>query len=157
MTLSRLIGTKIEKIFFNEDYLKFVTDKGTHVFCVDGDCCSRSMFYDFIGVKKLLMNGRVIETNCVALEPNDIFPYEYELNEYELKDKKSSDNAIQVYGYELVTEDPIFGPVTSVFSFGNYSNRYYGGSLENYSGDPEVLPEIFDDVLETAVDPCQNL
>jgi len=144
MKLNRLIGTKIKRIFFNEDYLKFITDKRTFIFYVDADCCSRSIFYDFIGVKKLLNNGIIIEVNCIDIEPNDI-----SLCEYGLEDKKSADTDIQVYGYELVTEDPIFGPVTSVFSFRNYSNGYYGGSLENYSGDREVQPEIFDDVFET--------
>lgn len=47
-----MIGAKVGKIFFNEDYLKFDTDKGPFVFSVDGDCCSHSYFHDFIGVKK---------------------------------------------------------------------------------------------------------
>jgi len=145
VVLDILVGKKIERIFFNESYLKFQTDSGSFVFYVDGDCCSRSIFYDFIGVKKLLENGRVVSIDSIALDPDDI----RENEDGEMQDKKRSDEAIKVYGYRIVTEDPTFGLLSSVFSFRNYSNGYYGGSLEDNGGDRDVQPEIFDDVFET--------
>lgn len=132
-----LVGKKILRIFMNEEYLKFTTDKGNIVYTVEGDCCSKSVFYDFIGVKKLLNNGPVVSVKEIPLEINND------------EDKKKYQESIQCYGYEIVTNDPEFGEVTSVFSFRNYSNGYYGGSLEEFKNDIEVTPEIFDDILET--------
>lgn len=154
--LQQLVGQKIKQIFFNENYLKFVTDKGNYVFGVDGDCCSSSYFYDFYGVKNLLNNGEVKEVKQVELSPTDIKKGAGEY--YDEEDKKSSDSSIQVYGYQLTTTNNKFGDVTSVFSFRNYSNGYYGGELVaegGYGGkdikdDMVVKPEIFDDVILTA-------
>lgn len=134
--LKMLVGKKIKRIFFNEDYLKFETDDGNIVFTVSGDCCSDSVFYDFYGVKELLKNGKVKEVKQVELTIDDKL------------DKKQYQESIEVYGYQITTEDEEFGDRTSVFSFRNYSNGYYGGTLED-SNDREVLPEIFDDVVET--------
>ncbi|MCK5431426.1 MAG: hypothetical protein KAJ03_01715 [Gammaproteobacteria bacterium] len=142
--LRELIGKRIERIFYNERYLKFVTNDDDHVFTVEGDCCSTSMFYDFVGVKKLLGNGEVISVNEVELHPDDIIK-----GGCGMKDRKDSDEDIEVYGYAIVTKDPMFGEVTSVFSFRNYSNGYYGGWMESCNYDGKVLPEIFDDVVET--------
>lgn len=139
-----LEGKKIQRVFLNEDYLKFVTDQGIVLFTVEGDCCSQSVFYDFYGVKKLLENGKVILAEEVSLTPNDITT-----DGWEEKDKKSYQESIDVYGYSIVTEHPAFGQQTSVFSFRNYSNGYYGGWMEIVDADIEVQPEIFDDVIET--------
>lgn len=142
--LEKLVGSIVQKIYFNEEYLKFETDKGTFIFTVEGDCCSSSMFYDFYGVKKLLKGNPVISTKAIDLDASDVkVDGEYST------DKKSSDESIQVYGYELVTKDSILGEVTSVLSFRNYSNGYYGGWMQEESGDTKVLPEITDDVVET--------
>lgn len=142
-----LVGATIKRIFMNEDFLKFETDKGNIVFGVYGDCCSTSIFYDFLGVKKLF--GKVVTAvDGVDLLPSDIITKEGSYGD-SMTDKKKSDESIQVYGVRLTTEDAEFGPVSSVFSFRNYSNGYYGGSLED-AADQEVSPEIFDDVLETA-------
>ena len=145
-----LIGKKIKRIFMNEDYLKFETDKGNVVFNVYGDCCSQSVFYDFIGVKKLLNNGAVVAFEEIELTPSDIKTVKDEYDRERTEDKKSYQESIQVYGYRLVTVDPAFGEVSSVFSFRNYSNGYYGGSLELCLEGIDVSPEIFDDVIETA-------
>ena len=139
-----LIGKKIKRIFMNEDYLKFETDKGNIVFNVDGDCCSQSVFYDFLGVKKLFNNGAVVSFEDIELHPSDIIE-----ENGDQKDKKSYQESIEVYGYRIVTVDSILGEVSSVFSFRNYSNGYYGGSLELCLDDKDVQPEIFEDVLET--------
>lgn len=141
--LKELIGKTVKKIYFNENYLKFETDSGNFVYGVRGDCCSTSYFYDFYGVKNLLNNGKIISIKEVELNPTDI-----EIGGNIKKDKKLSDDDIKVYGYQLTTENEKFGEMTSVFSFRNYSNGYYGGYMEE-SNDKEVSPEIFDDVIET--------
>ena len=149
--LKRLIGSRVKKIFLNEDYLRFETDKGNFNFCVDGDCCSLSVFYDFFGVKKLLSGNEIVGVSEVDLKPTDITQDEYGDD----KDKKSYQESIQVYGYQIFTKDPVLGEVTSVLSFRNYSNGCYGGSLED-DKDGLVMPEIFDDVLETVENPNKS-
>lgn len=132
--LEELKGRKITKIYFNQMYLRFETEGGpTYTFTVDADCCSSSYFYDFYGVKNLLDNGPVTEVKEVELKDSDI--------------KESDGEYIQVYGFQLTTESKEFGPVTSVFSFRNSSNGYYGGSLVDSSFEGE-LPEIKEDVVE---------
>ena len=134
--LEKLVGKKIKKIFFNENYLKFETDDGNFCFTVEGDCCSHSVFYDFYGVKKLLENSKVLSVKEIQLTDDD------------KKDNKMYQEEVSKYGYEIVTENKEFGEQTSVFSFRNYSNGYYGGWMEDCA-DQEVLPEINDDVIET--------
>lgn len=144
MCVENLVGKKVKRIFMNEDYLKFETDQGNVVFEVEGDCCSQSVFYDFYGVKKLLNNGKIISAKEIELVSSDI-----KTVNAEEQDKKSYQESISVYGYELVTLDEKLGlEVTSVFSFRNYSNGCYGGTM-SIADDGEVMPEIFDDVIET--------
>jgi len=134
----QLIGKTVKHIFLNEEYLKFVTDGGNFVFTVEGDCCSHSYFYDFIGVKKLLAGNPITSFESVELSEDDprakVKPDEYE--------------EIECYGYRITTEDPKFGEVSSVFSFRNSSNGYYGGWMRDTSPNTSVEPEITDDVLE---------
>ena len=137
-----LVGKKIIKIYMNEDYLKFETDKGNIVYSVEGECCSSSIFYDFVGVEKLLKNGPVTEVKEVDLHPSDIITTKEKYPTME--DKKDSDDSIQVYGYQITTEDKDLGLVTSVFSFRNYSNGYYGGSLDRREGEPNCLEEFIE-------------
>lgn len=137
-----LVGKKITKINANEKYLQFETDAGVFTYTTEGDCCSKSLFYDFYGVKNLLNNGVIKSVKEVKLQPTDIVKYEWRE-----KDKKSSDELIQVYGYQITTESPEFGEVTSVFSFRNYSNGYYGGWIEN-TENVQGLPELTDDTEE---------
>lgn len=120
---AKLVGKKILKIFINEQYLKFETDQGAVCYFVEGDCCSTSYFHDFVGVEKLLKNGVVKSFKSIDVIPEDL---EYD----EKKPDSEYDDSIQVYGYEIVTEDPQFGDVTSVLAFRNSSNGYYGGSME---------------------------
>jgi len=145
-----LPGKIIKQIFFNENYLRFVTNDKTFTYGVDGDCCSTSYFYDFHGVKKLLAGNPVTEVKECELEPSDIVEKKdpnYGWTSF--TDKKSTDDSISVYGFQITTLDPEFGEVTSVFSFRNYSNGYYGGELINSNNQEFISPEIFDDVLET--------
>lgn len=135
--LKELIGKKITKIFANSEYLRFDTEGGpTYTFSVDGYCCSSSDFYDFYGVDKLLKNGPVTDVKAVDLLLQDYIDRGYKPVEED-----------QFYGFQLTTEDPEFGPVTSVFSFRNVSNGYYGGSLNDSTYEGE-LPELTADTAE---------
>jgi len=142
--IENLVGKTVKKIYMNEDCLKFETDSGNVVFTVDGDCCSQSVFYDFYGVKNLLAGNPITSVKEVKLNPTDISE-----KDGEQKDKKSYQEAISVYGFQLFTQSKDFGEVTAVFSFRNYSNGYYGGWMELSQGDMDVSPEITDDVIET--------
>lgn len=127
----------------NDEYLIFETDRGATAYTVEGDCCSRSYFHDFIGVKKLLENGPVIEASEVK---DDSLPTELAGPEEQDGDRYE-DEYIQVYGYRLVTEHPLFGEQTSVFAFRNASNGYYGGWMFDAEVPADEIPEILDDVL----------
>jgi hypothetical protein len=147
--MKELIGRKINRIFLNEDKLKFDTDNGILIYTVEGDCCSHSVFYDFYGVKNLI--GSVVKNvEEVELHPKDIEIMKDECGFEIHKDKKSYQEYISVYGYRVTTEKEGLGEVSSVVSFRNYSNGYYGGYLlEPTMVDETVLPEIFDDVVDT--------
>lgn len=149
--LEELVGSRVIKIFMNEEDLKFVTDRGNIVLGVDGDCCSQSVFYDFYGVKKLLAGNVIVSIKEIELHPSDL-----KETTYGEEDKKSYQECISVYGYEIVTLDPVLGEVTSVFSFRNYSNGYYGGALED-ADNRTVLPEITEDVIETVPPPKEEI
>ena len=139
--LKDLVGKKINKIFINQEHLKFETNCGSFVYEVTGGCCSTSFFYDFYGVKNLFRGGKVKEVKEVDLHPTDLFVVPDE------------GDTTQVYGYSITVEptkddrDYYLGDRTAVFSFRNQSNGYYGGSIEKIE-DLEVLPEITDDVVE---------
>lgn len=139
-TLTRLVGKKVLKVYMNKDFLRFDTDSGPIVFRVEGECCSSSYFYDFYGVKNLLKNGPVTEVKGVLLD-------ELKVRSLEGSGDVGGD-LVQVYGYQITTVSEEWGEMTSVFSFRNYSNGYYGGSIET-AIEQEVSPEITDDVVET--------
>ncbi len=134
-----LVGKKVKEVYMNQEYLKFVTDKGNVVFTVYGDCCSSSYFHDFYGVKKLLENGEVVNFKEVELKEGD---YNW------VPENHDGAECIQCYGYAITTVSPEFGEVTSIFSFRNSSNGYYGGSLELADENTDVQQRILDDILE---------
>lgn len=140
---SALAGKNIDKVYMNEDYLIFVSGKEVFAYTVEGDCCSSSYFHDFVGVQKVLENGEVISTRALEL---DEFTGTTEQGDY--------DDCIKVYGYEIVTEHWWWGPQTSVVTFRNASNGYYGGwmntfVIENLEEFLAKIPvkELTDDVL----------
>lgn len=134
--LKDLVGKKVTKIYINQEYLRFDTDGPTYTYIVTGDCCSHSYLYDFYGVENLLKNGKITEVKRVELHPTDL-----------LASGEDSGESIQVYGYQITTESEYYGPVTSVFSFRNSSNGYYGGSIDKTEY-AEKLPEITKNVVE---------
>jgi hypothetical protein len=133
--LKQMIGKKVEKIFASQDKLTFQTDGGVFRFEVYGDCCSTSVFYDFYGVENLLNNGAILDIKEVDLLKSDLEDMNKIIHGSRL------DDYIQKYGYQFTTESPEFGEMTSVFSFRNYSNGYYGGNLiiGDYTEDPPEL------------------
>lgn len=130
--LKKIIGAKVSKIFINSDYLKFETDKGNFCFNVYGDCCSISYFYDFIGVERVLNNGPIISFEEIPNMPQPL----QEINGYD---------ATRAYGYRIITQDKEHGEVSSVLSFRNDSNGYYGGSMGVCENVPDKVPEIKSD------------
>lgn len=129
-----LCGRIIQRIAMSHDYLQFDTDAGTFVYRVEGDCCSQSYFYDFHGVEKLLAGNPVVSAREIPLDdPTD-------------EDARNGD-VVVAYGFEIVTNDPEFGEVTSVFSFRNDSNGYYGGWMCYTEDRPTDLKELAIDEL----------
>lgn len=127
--IQSLIGKRITQLFVSPEYFLFISDKNVG-YLVDlyADCCSSSFFYDFYGVKNLLENGPITEVKSVPLEVTDAVKSD---GGWGMKDKTSEDIDIKAYGYQLTTIHPEFGEVTSVFSFRNYSNGYYGGEIHS--------------------------
>lgn len=129
--LDALVGRSIRRVFMNEEFLLFDTDAGPLAFTVEGDCCSSSYFYDFVGVGKLLANGRVVSVASIDMaDPDD-------------EDSRRG-YVVVAYGFEVVTEHPMWGEQTSVLSFRNDSNGYYGGWMLGCSPDSirDELPEL---------------
>lgn len=116
---SDMVGARISAVYWSEEHLTFQADDGQLFgFTVFGDCCSHSYFHDLIGLEKLLA-GTVIKFDPISLAMSD-----------RVGDDNDSDEYVQKYGYRVVTKHPTFGPVTTVFSFRNASNGYYGGWME---------------------------
>lgn len=111
-----VVGKKVLAVRVSEQFLVFETDQGLVAFSVEGDCCSHSYFYDIVGADKLLANGPVVSASELDLSDRSFY------EDYE---------DIQVYGYEFVSEHPIWGEQTTVVSFRNSSNGYYGGWMNS--------------------------
>lgn len=123
--LQQIIGSNVRRIAMNNENLVFDTDKGVFAFYVEGDCCSYSYFHDFVGVAKLIDNGSVVSVETVELEEDE------DVDGYET----------QAYGFRIITVNLFWGEQSSVFSFRNESNGYYGGwmnpfSIDDYDWEP---------------------
>jgi hypothetical protein len=125
--LQELVGKKVKAIGMTEDHLRFSTDKGDFTFGVEGDCCSHSYFYDFVGIQKLLNNGPIKAVEEIPMEDDGR--------------RMLENDSVSCYGFRFITEDPLFGDVSSVMSFRNDSNGYYGGELVK-SKFTEYIPMI---------------
>lgn len=109
--ITDLVGRTITEIRATEDALAFRLEDGTiYSYEVLGDCCSESYWHDFIHPERLL-NTPVLSVETVDLDDPPSTDWEF----------------LQAYGFRFTTEDPRFGPVSSVVSFRNSSNGYYGG------------------------------
>lgn len=139
--LDELIGRSVREIRMNEEYLVFDTDQGELAYLVVGDCCSYSYFHDFFGVAKLLANGPVTKVEYIdrsAIPDIDKIKDKYE-------EGYGGDDCVEVYGLRMTTMDPIWGEVSSVVSFRNVSNGYYGGWMQRAGSWPNNLPVLFED------------
>lgn len=137
-----LVGRTIKTIHWSETRVVFDTDAGLIGYRVVGDCCSWSYFHDFFGVKHLLDNGPVTEVTAVDLEKSD------PRFKVPVPEEEVGYNFTEVYGFRLTTVHPQFGEVSSVLSFRNDSNGYYGGWMER--DDSPVSPSaiiLTDDYL----------
>ncbi len=127
MNITTLKNKSIQTIYVSSEEFLFVdTDNIGYLFGLYADCCSTSLFYDFFGVNNLLENGNITDVKEIEITAKDTTKTE---GGYSEKDLSSEGDCIQVYGYQFTTISPQFGEVTSVFSFRNYSNGYYGGDL----------------------------
>lgn len=124
-----IVNKTVTGILMSEKFLTFETTAGNVTFGVEADCCSRSYFFDFYGVERLL-GSKVIRLERVELDPGDVGYHE---STYAVPDAGPKGferySHTKVYGYRLITEHPVFGEVSSVFSFRNDSNGYYGGEM----------------------------
>lgn len=140
MDYAVLNGKTVESIYMSKKVLTFVTDEGPVSFAVAGECCSTSYFFDLYGVANLL-GSVVVGFEKVNLSPGDPG---YNKKTYQTKPagnpKGKAAKAVKnpaskvftkVYGYRLTTLHPVFGEVSSVLSFRNDSNGYYGGRMES--------------------------
>jgi hypothetical protein len=125
-----IVGRKIGAIYWSEDLLTFETDQGLVSYYVEGDCCSHSYFFDFYGVDRLI-GSRVTAFEAVNLAPGDPG---YLKTTWDVEGPDDYYGDIKVYGYRFTTEHPTFGPVSSVLSFRNSSNGYYGGWMDPTEG-----------------------
>lgn len=137
-TLNDMIGRTVNAIFWSEGTLVFMTDAEPMAYAVEGECCSHSYFHDFYGVEHLLKNGPVISAEDIELAPGDA---DYRAKTWEEGVGSVDYGEVEVYGYRLTTEHPLFGPVSSVVSFRNSSNGYYGGWMQRV--DPREIDRVF--------------
>ena len=115
--LENLVGHNIVKVEQTEERMIFTNDQGIRlIYEVEGDCCSYSYFHDIVGEEKLIENGPVVSVGEIELHPSTILD-------------SPRDEVVRCYGYEIVTESPKWGEQTTVFSFRNDSNGYYGGDM----------------------------
>lgn len=130
--MKNLIGKTVTAIHMSDARLVFETDGGLVGYEVEGDCCSYSYLHDFFGVENLLHNGPITESEGVDLDNDDPrFAKPVPAGEVDY-------TYTQVYGYRLTTVHPTFGEMSSVVSFRNESNGYYGGSLRRLAGEFDI-------------------
>lgn len=125
--MKELIGEKITKVFIDEENLTFETASGKVInYAVRGDCCSKSVWYDFYGLEGLLKGGVVIEANDINLYENEGIK-NFVTERLSRVDVKNYDLSIEIYGVAIVYDGGNYGERSAAVSFRNYSNGYYGG------------------------------
>lgn len=116
---AEIVGATVIGIWFADDLLTFETDKGLYTYYLH-EYGGGSYFADFYGVKHLYENGPII-----SIEEIDLLPSDPGYLDPEAKGPRDGD-AVAVYGVRITTMHPAFQEVSSVFSFRNESNGYYG-------------------------------
>ena len=132
-SIGKLIGRTITAIWISEDRVTFATDAGELTWRAEGDCCSTSYLYSIEGVDRLLAGHPVVAVHSIELQPGDTGYHDPDCARDSWREPAAcgvDHDVLQVYGYRFTTEDPKWGPVSSVLSFRNDSNGYYGGWLE---------------------------
>lgn len=132
--LNNMIGKTVSQILISEDYLSFhFTNGDVQNFVVHGDCCSTSYFSEVYGADKLVGQGPIIDVKFIDETDGLLMVPAQGEGDYA--------DYIQVYGFKIVSDHPLFGDVTTVFGFRNESNGYYGGWMEvcEASGDDMVV------------------
>lgn len=149
LDMDKIVGATVTGIHMSDDYLVLETSKGLMGYRVEGDCCSRSYFHDFYGVRNLLENGPVTAFEEVHLSAGDP-GYRPDTWEKGIGWDEREYEEIKVYGFRFTTVHPQFGDVSSVLSFRNSSNGYYGGDMQDMDVDavPSGLQRIEADVTE---------
>lgn len=139
-----IIGQTITGILMGEKQLVFETRNKPVKFMVSAGCCSQSYFFDFYGVKNLL-GSVVTKFERVELTAGDV-GYHAATYDVPVAGEKGMErySHTQVYGYRLITEHPVFGEVSSVFSFRNDSNGYYGGDMTLCEDDGNAPPPMME-------------
>lgn len=145
-----IVGKQVQRIWWSEDRVVLETSDGKAVTLdVGGDCCSHSYFFDLHGVHYLL-RGPITAFEAVELQKGD--PGWHDPTCSGSWDKPApcghSHDCLAVYGYRFTTEHPVFGPVSTVLSFRNDSNGYYGGWMNVH----EVSDWTTDDKREVTED-----
>lgn len=148
----KVVGADVSAIYISEDYLVFETSKGIIAYQVEGDCCSHSYFFDFYGVRNLLDNGPVTAFEEISLSPGDV-GYRAETWENGVGWDAGEYEEVNVYGFRFTTTHPMFGDVSSVVSFRNSSNGYYGGDMRSIELDavPSGMLQLHTDLVELKV------
>lgn len=129
--LQGLIGKVVTGILMDEETLTFETNKGYVVYWVEAECCSSSYFFDFYGVERLL-GSEVVNFEEVELSKGDVG---YNESTYS--------TGYDVYGFRITTIHPLFGEVSSVLSFRNENNGYYGGWMTGGTSDEGYTDEQY--------------
>ena len=135
-SIGKLTGRTITAIWISEDRVTFATDAGELTWRAEGDCCSTSYLYSIEGVDRLLAGHPVVAVHSIELQPGDTGYHDPDCARDSWREPACGvdHDVLQVYGYRFTTEDPKWGPVSSVLSFRNDSNGYYGGWLEFTEG-----------------------
>lgn len=129
-SIGKLTGRTITAIWISEDRVTFATDAGELTWRAEGDCCSTSYIYSLEGVERLLAGRPIVAVHSIELQEGDLGWHDPDCRGCSWRPEGFAHDVVEVYGYRFTTVDPRWGEVSSVLSFRNESNGYYGGWLE---------------------------
>lgn len=117
----------IEKIEGNSRGLLITLDDGTFLgYYTEGDCCSYTEVDSFLGADKL------IGSKFIRVEADEWAGGPMPESEEEEKEGEAwvGGELIQYYGLKFIAGHPVFGEVTAIANYRNFSNGYYGGWMD---------------------------